>query len=312
MRARRYIRGAQFVGVALVLGVLAILARQVLAEFSLRNLTLGYCAALVAVSAVTLALRGLVQMAVAAIYGKRLGLLEAASLSSASSVLSEILPLSAGTLLKPGYLNAAHGIGIEASAVMLALVAIVYTIASATIGLTALYVSGHILTPPGWLLLAALVAMGACIALPTQWMHASRFQALHRLGIAWRTALGRPRELSSILLLSLALATADAIRFWAAFALLNENLPILSAIAAASLATVSAWVAILPGGLGVVEGTVGVASIWLSYDPMVGVVASLATRLAMIVIMALPAILFLWIYAPRMTGSTGKASIGPA
>ncbi len=248
---------------------------------------------LVVASTIAMALRGVAQQTMAAAFGVRLTLWEGMGLSAFTTVLGETLPLNAATLTKPVYLKRVHGLDYASCGVGLTVSAIIYTGAACLLAATVMVtIEGMPLLAPA-LMMAVAIGAWSLILVP-----AKPYGGLSRIAIPLsRIAVARIQW--SLWVQFLLLAFVDGIRLWLAFVFVGFDPGVMTALAAAGLATLAAWLALTPGALGIVETTLWAAAALLHYEATAAVAASLVARAG--VIGSAMAIAALWLTTARLT-----------
>jgi uncharacterized membrane protein YbhN (UPF0104 family) len=248
----------------------------------------GALGGLVAVSAAALVVQGAQFGVLARLFGLRLRPAEWLGLTCINNLMTYSVPVRGGTLLRAGYLYAAHGFPLHAYAALTVSSHVVITGVVSWLGMAtalALALAGTDL--PACLLLAfgvAPVVLAAAVwGLATLGVWLAR--ASVRLGehaTAFRTGLGawrrRPRAAAAFAAVTALVFGLHALRVFAAFAAVELPISVPAALLLQAAIAASAIVAVTPANLGTREAVIVLLAAVLGVDGRTALLAAVLER----------------------------------
>jgi len=252
-----------------------------------------YLIPLLFVSLLCILFRALLIGEVAAYFDIALRLGETLGLTVVSTTLSETLPMSAGTLIKPSYLWRVYRLNVSKSIAMVVAGSNMVTAGSALLAIAGLIWVGWGLS---WLtgLFAALLALSTLPFFVYPRLLATRLRPrFEQIFSAWRQIHGDAGRSRRALAISVALCTFDALRFWLAFLLIGTDFSFAGALIISGTSLFVGHFGIVPGALGFIEGSVAGVSLLLGYPALNALAATLVFR-ASILLFTVPATPFFY------------------
>ena len=231
--------------------------------------------------------RALLVGELAAYFNVRLRFIETLGLTVVSTTLSESLPVSAGTFLRPAYLWRVHQLPISASLTMVVINSLMITGASSALAMLGLVVLGH--TVSGLMaFFSGLFFLSITLFFLTPWLGKGLSSRLAPIASSWSSVLAKPSTSSRVMLLSIVVCALDALRLWLAFLLIGKSIAFGAAVVLMAAALFMAYFVIVPGALGFVEALVVSIAASFGYDPLYALTSALIFR-AGILIYVVPA-----------------------
>ena len=288
MTGSRYFRILQWALLLCVLAALTVIItryRSQLAALSWRPSSL-FPFLLVSLSCILL--RALLVGELAAYFNVNLRFGEMLGLTIVSTTLSEILPASAGTLIKPAYLSRVYRLNLSATIVMIITNSVVITLVSSALAIIGLIAAG-------WGLSALTASFATLLLLCTMAFFISPrtlskwcWPSFQRTFDAWQQIQSNPRRSCRVLALAAVLCTFDALQLWLAFEVIGADLSFDAALVLSGVGLLIGYLSIVPGGLGLIEAAVAGVSVLLGYAALHALAATLVFR-AGILIFSVPA-----------------------
>lgn len=260
-------------------------------EFSaLRSMRLGDLAILSWACVLSVALLGATLNVCSDIFGVRLKLWEWLALASVGG-LAGYLPFGGALLVRGGYLRQRHHLPLTQFAGAMAGMLLITFFTSGLMGamvLGWLYAHHQAFSLP---LLAAFLAMAlgsGGLMFFSRWVleYLTRYgpsqdwkRHLFRVLEGWLTLRQHPQAIGSLFILNLLIFLCFGLRLYYAGRMLSYNLPFSHGLLMGPLAQLSQLVNILPGGLGVKEGLIGLTSQLLGQSWSQGLLIAALDRL---------------------------------
>jgi len=252
----------------------------------------GYLVLLVPAVAVSVVSVGWSNQLLASHLGAPLRAREWVSLAFASVFMNQVLPLRAGLVLRAGYYRRRRGfpiakfISCTAAAYLLTVIVNALVLAGALVWIW--LAEGRTFGPLLW---AALGAAALCVLVLACSPRAAGpgegrglWGALGQVRAGWDTIRRSPRLLAQVAGLSLVTTLLYALRLFLAFQAVGHAVDIAGCLFIGSLGALSVFIAVSPGGLGILEGAVVFAGMALGVSPEVGLLAGAMDRSVTLVV----------------------------
>jgi uncharacterized membrane protein YbhN (UPF0104 family) len=261
-----------------VIVMLAIIITRYNSALSALSWHASYIIPFLFVSVLSILFRSLLVGELAAYFDVQLRFGEMLGLTIVSVTLSECLPASAGTLIRPAYLWRVHGLSVSASVVMVFTNSIMITATSSGLGIVGLVLVGRGSSAITALFAALLVLCTIPFFVSPRWLSTLLGRRFERVLGAWQQVHGNPRHSCRVLALSMAVCFLEAVRFWLAFLLIGVDFSFAGALIVSGVALLMAYLAIVPGALGFIEASVAGVSVLLGHAAVHGIAGTLVFR----------------------------------